>query len=105
MAEAELVAVTLPDLCERVWVLVRGYKIPTVDIAEAIHRLDNAANAAMNHPAVEAGRAMLEAGGDFADGVIAHESGGLGADTFLWFDKKAAMLIEARSGRVSLLAN
>ncbi len=77
----------------------------TVDIAEAIRRLDNAANVAMNQPAVEAGRAMLEAGGDFADGVIAHESGWLGADTFLSFDNKAAMLIEARGGRVSLLAN
>jgi hypothetical protein len=27
----------------------------------------------MDRPAVEAGLAVLEAGGDFADGVIAHE--------------------------------
>jgi predicted nucleic-acid-binding protein len=104
LAEAELVAVTLPALCELVWVLDRGYKIPTVDIAEAIRRLANAANVAMNQPAVDAGLAMLEAGGDFADGVIAHEGAWLGADTFVSFDKKAAKLIAARGGRVKLLA-
>jgi predicted nucleic-acid-binding protein len=32
---------------------------------------------------------MLDAGGDFADGVIAYEGKWLGAETFVSFDKKA----------------
>lgn len=35
-----------------------------------------AANVEMNRPAVELGLSVLDAGGDFADGVIAYEGGG-----------------------------
>lgn len=105
LTQAELVAVPLPALCEVVWVLTRGYRIPMPEIADAIRRLANAANVAINQPAVEAGLAILEAGGDFADGVIAYEGAWLGADTFVSFDKKATRLIEAQGGRVSLLAS
>jgi predicted nucleic-acid-binding protein len=54
--------------------------------------------------AAEAGLALLEAGGDFADGVIAYEGSWLGADVFLSFDKKAAKLIEAQGASVRLLS-
>jgi len=40
----------------------------------------------VNRPAAEAGLALLEAGGDFADGVIAHEGRWLGAEAFVSFD-------------------
>ncbi len=46
----------------------------------------------VNRPAAEAGLALLDAGGDFADGVIAYESHWLGADTFAPFDNKAVKL-------------
>ena len=36
---------------------------------------------------------LLEAGGDFADGVIAYEGNWLGAETFVSFDKKAVALL------------
>ena len=98
LAKAELVALAIPALCELVWVLSQGYKIPTADIAEAIRRLINSANVAVNRAAAEAGLAMLEAGGDFADGVIAHEGKWLGADMFVSFDKKAVKLIKANGG-------
>lgn len=49
-----------------------------------------------NRPAVEAGLAVLDAGGDFADGVIAYEGQWLGAETFVSFDKKAVALLIAR---------
>ncbi|MDX8516037.1 hypothetical protein RFM70_29585 [Mesorhizobium sp. VK23E] len=49
----------------------------------------SSANVATNRPAAEAGLAVLEAGGDFADGAIAFEGSWLGAETFLSFDKKA----------------
>jgi predicted nucleic-acid-binding protein len=46
---------------------------------------------------------MLDAGGDFADGIIAYEGSWLGGEIFVSFDKKAVKLIEARSGSVRLL--
>jgi predicted nucleic-acid-binding protein len=101
---AELVAISIPSLCEMVWVLSQGYKIPARDIAEAIRRLTNSANVVVNRPAAEAGLALLEAGGDFADGVIAFEGNWLGADTFVSFDKKAVKLMEAQGGSARLLA-
>lgn len=53
--------------------------------------------------AVEAGLAVLEAGGDFADGVIAHEGNWLGADAFVTFDKKAVALLKAQNILARLL--
>jgi predicted nucleic-acid-binding protein len=103
LADADLVAVTLPTMCELVWVLSRGYDIPSVEIAGAIRRLLDAANVAADRPAAEAGLAMLDAGGDFADGVIAHEGRWLGAEIFASFDRKAVKLMEARSETACLL--
>jgi predicted nucleic-acid-binding protein len=60
-------------------------------------------NVAMNRPAVEAGLALLEAGGDFADGVIAYEGSWLGGETFVSFDKKAVALLSAQGQSVLLL--
>jgi hypothetical protein len=37
--------------------------------------------------------AALDAGGDFADGVIAYEGKWLGGETFVSFDKKAVALL------------
>ena len=88
LAKAEMIALALPALCELVWVLARGYKIPSVEIVKTIRRLMNAANIVVNRPAAEAGLALLEAGGDFADGVIAYEGNWLGAETLVSFDEK-----------------
>ena len=63
LIDAELIAVALPCLCEFVWVLRRVYGFLLSDIAAAIHTLLAAANVEMNRPAVEAGLAVLEAGG------------------------------------------
>jgi predicted nucleic-acid-binding protein len=104
LAKADVVALALPALCELVWVLSQGYKIPAAEIAEAILRLMNSVNVVANRPAAEAGLALLAAGGDFADGVIAHEGSWLGADTFISFDKKAVKLMEARGESVRLLS-
>lgn len=93
---ASLVAVTIPVLCEFVWVLSRAYKRSAADIAGAIRRLLAAGNVVADHLAAEAGLAFLEAGGDFADGVIAYEGAQLGADVFLSFDKDAVALTKTR---------
>ena len=104
LKRAEIVAISIPALCELAWVLSQGYKVPSGDIAEAIRRLISAANVTVNRSAAEAGLAMLGAGGDFADGVIAHEGNWLGADTFVSFDKKAIKLMEAQGQSVRLLS-
>jgi predicted nucleic-acid-binding protein len=93
LIEARLIAVALPCLCEFVWVLLRVYRLQPSDVAAAIRALLAATNVEVNRPAVEAGLAVLEAGGDFADGVIAYEGSWLGGDTFVSFDKKAVALL------------
>jgi predicted nucleic-acid-binding protein len=104
LKNADVVALTIPALCELVWVLSQGYRIPPRGVAEAIRRLTNGANVVVNRPAAEAGLALLDAGGDFADGVIAYEGSWLGADTFVSFDKRAVKLMEAQGGSARLLS-
>ena len=96
LSEAELIAVAMPCLCELVWVLLRVYGLQASDAAAAVRALLAANNVEVNRPAAEAGLAVLEAGGDFADGVIAYEGHWLGAQTFVSFNKKAVALLEAQ---------
>jgi predicted nucleic-acid-binding protein len=105
LAQAELVALALPALCELVWALSQGYKIPASDIAEAIRRLLDSENVVVDRPAAEAGLSQLTAGGDFADGVIAYEGRWLGADSFVSFDKKAVKRMQAQGEAARLLSN
>ena len=77
LEEATLIAVSLPSLCELVWILRRGAKLSNDDIAQTIRDLLATANVSMDRPAVEAGLAVLEAGGDFADGVSRMKECGL----------------------------
>ena len=96
MEQADLVAVSLHALCELVWVLHRRYEVSRADIAVAIRQLMNTQNIALNRPAVEAGLLVLDAGGDFADGVIAFEGQWLGGETFVSFDQQAVALLTAQ---------
>ncbi|EQD74062.1 hypothetical protein B1B_02890 [mine drainage metagenome] len=102
LLDADLIAVALPCLCEFVWVLRRVYGFTPADVAAAIRALLDAANTETNRPAAEAGLAVLEAGGDFADGVIAFEGQWFGGETFVSFDQKAVALLTAqgRSARL-----
>jgi predicted nucleic-acid-binding protein len=104
LANADMIALALPALCELVWVLSQGYKYSSKDIATAVRRLLNSAKVAVNRPAAEAGLALLEAGGDFADGVIAHEGSWLGSEIFLSFDRTAVNLLQAQGEQARLLA-
>ena len=103
LRDAEVVAVALPALCELVWVLAQGYKVPSPEITQAIRSLLNAENVVLNRTAAEAGLAVLVEGGDFADGVIAHEGSWLGADDFVSFDKKAVKILRAQGTPARLL--
>ena len=92
LESAETIAVSSPVLCELVWVLSRGYRIANAEIAAVIRRLAGSSNVELDRVVVEAGLAFLDAGGDFADGVIAAEGRRLGGETFLSFDKLAVKL-------------
>ena len=89
LREATQITVALASLCEFVWVLRRGYGIAVADIAAAVRALLATDKVVVDRTAAEAGLAMLEAGGDFADGVIAHEGEKLGAEVFVSFDRSA----------------
>lgn len=103
LEQAAKLAITLPALCEVVWVLSQGYKLGRAEIAKAIRQLMDLDSAEMNRPAVEAGLRLLETGGDFADGVIAHEGRWLGAEVFVSFDKQAVKLLAAAGEKAELL--
>jgi predicted nucleic-acid-binding protein len=104
LQDAEIVAVPLPVLCEFVWVLRRGYKKSAAEISSAIRRLMTSGKIVMNRPAAEAGLSVLEAGGDFADGVIAYEGNWLGAEEFLSFDSEAVWVLQSQGVRARLLS-
>ncbi|MCO5118307.1 MAG: type II toxin-antitoxin system VapC family toxin [Burkholderiaceae bacterium] len=104
LRRATLIAVSLPCLCELVWVLRRVYGFDTVAITTAIRRLLETENVVMNRPAAEAGLALLEAGGDLADGIMAYEGAWLGGETFVSFDRKASTLLKKQGKAVQLLA-
>lgn len=103
LREAELVAVPLTCLCEFVWVLRKVYSFDRQQIAEAIEALVASGCVAVNRPGVDAGLAILMAGGDFAGGLIAYEGSWLGAETFVSFDKKAVALIAGQGQQAALL--
>lgn len=104
LREAEMVAVTLPALCEFVWVLWRGYRRSAADIATAIRRLINGDRVSVDRPAVRAGLAALQAGGDFADSVIAFDGRRLGGDVFVSFDRHAVDLVRDGGSEARLLS-
>lgn len=103
LRDCEIVAVTLPCLCEFVWVLARVYKFSNPEIADTIQLLLDAANVKTDRQAVASGLSILKAGGDFADGVIAYEGRWLGGETFVSFDKKAVNLVSAHGQPAKLL--
>ena len=104
LREASLVAIPLPVLCEFVWVLRRGYRMSVSLITDALYHLMNCDNVVMNRPAVEAGLSVLDAGGDFADGVIAYEGNWAGAEEFISFDKKAVAILQSQGSSARLLS-
>lgn len=103
LREADAIAVPLPVLCELVWVLRRAYGVADADISEAIRTLIEAEGVRVDRAAAEAGLALLEAGGDFADGVIAHQGQWLGGESFVSFDRQAVSLLHAQGVTAQLL--
>ncbi|MCW5612754.1 MAG: type II toxin-antitoxin system VapC family toxin [Rubrivivax sp.] len=103
LQNATLLAVPTPALCELVWVLLRGYRYTPVQVAQAVRTLIQVRHVVCHTPAVLAGLAVLEAGGDFADGAIAYEGELLGGPEFVTFDQQAAKLLKEQARKVRWL--
>jgi len=103
MEQSEAVMISHHALCELVWVLDRHYGVSRANIAATIRQFRDTKNVVMDRPAVEAGLAVLDAGADFADGVIDYEGRWLGGETFVSFDKKAVAVIAKQGMQARLL--
>lgn len=103
LSDASVIAVSGPSLCEFVWVLRRVYGLTDSDIAAAIRTLLATENVHADGELIEAGLRMLEAGGDFADAVIAEEGVRRGGETFVSFDKKTVALLSKQGYSARLL--
>jgi predicted nucleic-acid-binding protein len=103
LRQATLIAVPTPALCELVWVLLRGYRYTPAQVAHAVRMLLQVRQVVCNTPAALAGLALLESGGDFADGAIAYEGELLGGPEFVTFDQQAAKLLKAQQRQVRWL--
>ena len=105
LKKAALIAVPTPALCEMVWVLLRGYRYTPAQVAQALRALMQVSQVVCHTPAVLAGLALLESGGDFADGVIAFEGDLLGGREFVSFDQQAVKLLKAQKRKARLLVS
>lgn len=103
LKNAASIAVTLPTLCEFVRVLRKVYGMSPDEIGAALRVLLDSRDVVVDRAAAQAGVAVLEDGGDFADGVIAHEGERLGAEVFVSFDRSAVALLGKQGHRVRLL--
>jgi predicted nucleic-acid-binding protein len=103
LTSAEMIALSNVCLAEMVWVLRSRYKVLRVDVAATLEQLLATSSMEMNRAAVEFGLAVLEAGGDFADGVIAYEGHRLGGETFVSFDRKAVAAMRKLGREAELL--
>ena len=103
MGRAQAVIVTNVALCELAWVLRSRYGVSRENIAATIVRLRETRNIVLDSVAVDTGLSILQAGADFADGMIAFEGMRLGGETFVSFDKKAVTAIAKQGLEAKLL--
>lgn len=88
--DADELFVPVPVLCEFVWVARSVYRRTRAQIAASIRTLIRDHALVVDRTAVAAGLAMLDAGGDFADGAIAASGQEMGGEVFASFDRDAA---------------
>ena len=84
--------------CEYVWTLRARYKQSMKAIAEAIRAIVATDRIVVNDDEVQAGLLMMDAGGDFADGVTAYVGSRMasGPAVFASFDRQAVRLLVGR---------
>lgn len=84
--------------------MTQGYKQSRQTVASTIRALIRVDSVIVKDDEVEAGLRLLEAGGDFADGVHAYAGACVDPDSaiFASFDKKAVRLLSGLGQRASL---
>lgn len=103
VAGAQRVVIPIAALCETIWVLKSVYRLGRAECVSVVKRLLETQKIVLDRPAVEAGLAILKAGGDFADGVIAFDGMRAGGDIFVTFDRRAADLLRKSGHHCHLL--
>lgn len=90
-------------LCELIWVLRRAYRYAPDVTADIVRRLMATRQVEVDRQAAEAGLRAMDAGGDFADGVIADAFHRAAVDRVATFDRDFARSLPA--DRVMLLGS
>lgn len=104
LEQAESVIIPTTVLIETVWVLNRSYKIPLADILALLRDfVSSVPKLVVQENEIEAGFAVMERNGDFADGINAFNGAMLGAEQFATFDKQAAKLLQETGVKTLLL--
>jgi len=103
LSSADQIVISKHAFCEMVWLLRNRYKFSKAETAAVIHRYLEANNVLTDNAAVQAGLQAMEAGADFADGVIAYEGRWLGGETFVSFDKNAVGALTKQGVTAKLL--
>ncbi len=104
MQTAEQIVISVHSLCELIWVLRPRPEMTRAEIGDVVRALVSPANVVVDRPAIEAGLVMLDAGGDFADGVIAYDGQRLGGMTFVSFDRRAVDRLMQQGVQARLLS-
>ena len=103
LSSADQVIIGRHAFCEMVWLLRQRYKMPKAEIVRVIRGYLEAQNVVTDTPAVRAGLEAMEAGADFADGVVAYEGRWMGGEMFVSFDKKAVAAVAKQGLQAELL--
>jgi predicted nucleic-acid-binding protein len=103
LSSADQIVISRHAFCEMVWLLRQRYKMPKAEIVRVVHSYLEADNVVTDTSAVQAGLEAMNAGADFADGVIAYEGKWLGGETFVSFDKKAIAAVAKQGMKTKLL--
>ncbi len=101
LGSAEAIVVSTIVFLDLVWHLRQNYRVRRADVATQIRALIASEKIECDRAAVQAGLAMMDKGGDFADGVIHYEAMRGKAATLATFDRRLAARLPA--GAVMLL--
>ena len=95
LLRATVIAIPVPVFCEfALGVETRATVTKLMKSLERSRRYVRSEAVVTDLTAVEAGLTLLRAGGDFADGVIAHQGEAFGGNVFASFDRNAIALLK-----------
>ena len=99
---ADAVIVPASVFCETVWVLLKVYQQDKRVLCTQLMDFVTHPKLVYDCPIITAGLALMQQGGDFADGVNEAAGKALGAETFVTFDRKAAKLLKQQGCAVCI---